>query len=249
MHRFADKVVLITGAGSGIGRATAVRFAAEGARLALGDINEAGLRGTHELLDRPGAHQLRRFDVADEHACRAAVAAAVQQFGRLDVLCNIAGFAQPLHFTEIAAESWQRMLAVNLSGVFYMCQAAMPHLLETRGCIVNMASTAAIVGQAYNSAYCATKGGVLLLSKALAVEFAGRGVRVNAICPGGVNTPLSAAFKLPEGADMNLVGRLWPLIESAEPEEIAAAVAYLASTEARFITGEGLVIDGAQTAS
>ena len=249
MNRFENKIALITGAGSGIGRATAVRLAAEGARLALADINVRGLEETLALLAEPSAHSVCTLDVGNAPACRAAVAQAVQTHRRLDVLCNIAGFAKPLHFGDISVEEWERMLAVNLSGVFHMCQAAMPHLVGSRGCIVNMASTAAIVGQAYNSAYCATKGAVLMLSKALAVEFAGRGVRVNAICPGGVNTPLSASFKLPVDADMNLVGRLWPLMETAEPEEIAAAVAYLASAEARFITGEGLVIDGAQTAS
>jgi meso-butanediol dehydrogenase/(S,S)-butanediol dehydrogenase/diacetyl reductase len=248
MQRFEGKVVLVTGAGSGIGRATAVRFAAEGATLALGDINAAGLEQTRALLAGSG-HSTRIYDVADAPACREAVAAALAAHGRLDVLCNIAGFVQPQHFLALTDQDWQRMLGVNLSGVFTMCQAAMPHLLESKGCIVNMASTAAVVGQAYNSMYCATKGGVLLLTKALAVEFAGRGVRVNAVCPGGVNTPLSAAFKVPEGADANLLGRLWPLMPSAEPEEIAAAVAYLASAEARFITGEGLVIDGAQTCS
>jgi meso-butanediol dehydrogenase/(S,S)-butanediol dehydrogenase/diacetyl reductase len=248
MRRFEGKVVLVTGAGSGIGRATAVRFAAEGATLALGDVNAEGLRQTLALLEGAG-HGTRVYDVGQADACRAAVDAVVAQHGRLDVLCNIAGFVKPAHFTELTDEDWQRMLAVNLSGVFFMCQAAMPHLLESKGCIVNMASSAAIVGQAYNSMYCATKGGVLLLSKALAVEYAGRGVRVNAVCPGGVMTPLSAGFRPPAGADPALLGRLSPLIESAQPEEIAAAVAYLASPEARFITGEGLVIDGAQTCS
>jgi meso-butanediol dehydrogenase/(S,S)-butanediol dehydrogenase/diacetyl reductase len=248
MERFKDKRVLVTGAGSGIGRATAVRFAAEGARLALGDINAAGLAETLALLEGSG-HGTRVYDVGDPQACREAVRAVVAEHGGIDVLCNIAGFVRPAHFTELRDEDWHRMVAVNLSSVFFMCQAAMPHLIDAKGCIVNMASTAAVVGQAYNSMYCATKGGVLLLTKALAVEFAGRGVRVNAVCPGGVNTPLSAAFKVPEGADMNLMGRLWPLLPSAEPEEIAAAVAYLASPEARFITGEGLVIDGAQTCS
>ena len=248
MRRFENKAVMITGAGSGIGRATAIRFAAEGARLALGDINDTGLQQTLGMLEGEG-HCTRVFDVASAQACREAVEHAVGRLGGLDVLCNIAGFVQPAHFLELREQDWDRMVSVNLSGVFFMCQAAMPQLLASKGCIVNMASSAAIVGQAYNSMYCATKGGVLLLTKALAVEFAGSGVRVNALCPGGVNTPLSAGFRPPVGADAGLLGRLSPLIPSAEPEEIAAAVAYLASSEARFITGEGLVIDGAQTCS
>jgi len=248
MRRFEGKTALITGAGSGIGRATAVRLAAEGARVSLADINAAGLQQTLELLAGDG-HQVQTLDVSNADACRAGVESAVQALCQLDMLCNIAGFAGAKHLADITDDDWNRMIGVNLSGVFFMCQAAMPHLLKTTGCIVNMASTAAIVGQAYNSVYCASKGGVLLLTKALAVEFAGRGVRVNAVCPGAVKTPLSANFKTPEGADMNLMGRLMPLLAHSEPEEIAAAVAYLCSAEARFITGEGLVIDGAQTAS
>jgi meso-butanediol dehydrogenase/(S,S)-butanediol dehydrogenase/diacetyl reductase len=142
------------------------------------------------------------------------------------------------------------MIAVNLSGVFFMCQAAMPHLLETKGNIVNMASSAAIVGQVYNTAYCASKGGVNLLTKALAVEFASRGVRVNAVCPGGVNTPLTQNFRVPENPDGALFSRLSSLVQPmAEAGEIAGAVAYLASAEARFITGDSLTIDGGQTVS
>ena len=248
MERFIGKVAMVTGAGSGIGRATAQRLAAEGARLAISDMNPQGLAETLATLPGEGHHS-QVFDVSLPSACRGAVQAAREHFGRLDVLCNIAGFAKANHLADISDEDWQRMVAVNLSGVFFLCQAAMPHLLETRGCIVNMASSAALVGQAYNTSYCATKGGVMMLSKALAVEFAGRGVRVNAICPGAVNTPLAATFKLPDNADMTLVGRLSPLTAQAEPEEIAAAIAYLACDEARFVTGEALSIDGGQTAS
>lgn len=250
MRRFENKVAMITGAGSGIGRATALRLASEGARLAISDINPAGLEETLALL--PGAAEMHRaspLDVSDPGACRAAVADAAGHFGSLDVLCNIAGFAKPQRLGEVSDDDWQRMISVNLSSVFFLCQAAMPHLVATRGAIVNMASSAGLVGQIYNSVYCASKGGVVLLSKALAVEFASSGVRVNAVCPGGVKTPLSAGFKLPENADMNVAGRLWPLMEAAEPEEIAAAVAYLASDEARFVTGEAFAIDGGQTAS
>ena len=248
MHRFAGKVAMVTGAASGIARATAMRLASEGARVSISDINAEGLAQTFHALPGSG-HHTQLLDVADPNACRAAVQAAVDHCGRLDVLCNIAGFVRARHLAEITDADWHGMVAVNLSAVFFLCQAAMPHLVATGGNIVNMASSAGLVGQAYNSMYCATKGGVVMLSKALAVEFASKGVRVNAICPGGVNTPLSAAFRLPEGADMNVVSRLMPLIPSAEPEEIAAAVAYMASAEARFITGEAMAIDGGQTAS
>jgi len=249
MRRFEGKVVMVTGAGSGIGQATAVRFAAEGARVSLSDVNPAGLEQTMGMLEGSGHHS-RILDVSSAQACRDGVAAAVAACGKLDVLCNIAGFAGAYHLHEITDEIWNRMIAVNLSGVFFMCQAAMPHLLETKGNIVNMASSAAIVGQVYNSVYCASKGGVNLLTKALAVEFASRGVRVNAVCPGAVDTPLSKNFRVPENPDLALFGRLSALIKPfSQPSEVAAAVAYLASDEAGFITGDSLTIDGGQTVS
>jgi meso-butanediol dehydrogenase/(S,S)-butanediol dehydrogenase/diacetyl reductase len=247
--KFKDKVVLVTGAASGIGKATALRFGEQGASLMLCDMNEAGLNEVAGLLDAQGVENcFFVFDVSDPDQCRTSVARTVDTFGKLDILCNIAGYAHLKHMTDITDSDWQQMLGVNLSGVFYMSREAMPHLIETKGSILNMASTASLVGQAYNAMYCATKGGVLMLSKSMAVEYAKQGVRVNAICPGAVNTPLTERFSLPEGADMDLVGKLFPLIDGAEPEEIAAAVTYLASPDARFITGEALVIDGAQTA-
>ncbi len=140
------------------------------------------------------------------------------------------------------------MLAVNLSGVFFLCQAAIPHLLATRGVIVNMASAAGVKGQAYTLPYSVTKAGVISLTKCLAVEYAKRGLRVVALAPGGVKTPLTANVKFPEGVDPALIQKLMPLMELAAPDEIAAAVAYLASAEARYINGAVLNIDGAQTA-
>jgi len=249
MRRFEGKVVMVTGAGSGIGRATAARFASEGARVSASDVNAEGLAATMDMLDGAGHHS-QILDVSQAQACRDAVAATVAACGRLDVLCNIAGFAGAYHLHEVSEEFWQRMIAVNLSGVFFMCQAAMPHLLESKGNIVNMASSAALVGQIYNAAYCASKGGVNLLTKALAVEFATRGVRVNAVCPGGVNTPLMKNYRMPENPELAVFARLNSLVQPcAEPEEIAGAVAYIASEEARFITGDSLTIDGGQTAS
>lgn len=244
----ADKAALVTGAGSGIGRATALRLAGGGAGLYLVDINEENLARVEAEVAATGAPVARAVvDVADPAACQAAVDGAVERFGKLDVLCNIAGIAAASHLADVSVAAWQRMLGVNLSGVFYLCQAAMPHLLATRGNIVNMASSAGLVGQAYNVAYCATKGGVVLMTKALAMEFAGRGVRVNAICPGGIVTPLTEQFSLPEGADMNLIMRMLPLTGDMQgPETVAAAVAFLASDEAHYITGVALSVDGGQ---
>ena len=248
MKRFEGKTALITGAGSGIGRAVSLRLAEEGASVYLADINEAGMAETAALLPENCTHHEFLLDVGDASACREVVDQVVTSAGQLDVLCNIAGIALCQNFTEISETDWQRVININLNGVFYLCQAAMPHLLESGGNIVNMSSSAGRTGQAYNSAYCAAKAAVLMLSKALAVEYAGRGVRVNAVCPGAVSTPLVHGFTPPEDANPELFARMLPLLPMAEAEEIAAAVAYLASDEARFVTGIDFAIDGGQTA-
>lgn len=248
MTQFSGKVAFITGAASGIGRATAIRLARDGADLFIADINMELLEDTADAIRAEG-RQVASYliDVSDAEACREAVAAAVERFGRLDILCNIAGIAGAAHMADISDQRWRTMVGVNLDGVFYLCQAAMPHLLESKGNIVNMASSAGLVGQAYNVPYCATKGAVVMMSKAMAMEFAARGVRVNAVCPGGVKTPLTDAFEFPEGVDMNLVAKLMPLTgDMCEPEQIADAVAFLASEQSSFITGVALPVDGGQ---
>ena len=247
--RFEKKVALITGAASGIGRATALRLAAEGASLMLADIDEAGLEQTLVQLEDSSCAATIKLDVSSADACRAAVVSTIERWGRLDVLCNIAGIAMAKHLKDVSDEDWLRMMGINLNSVFFLSQAAMPHLIETKGNIVNMASSAALVGQIYNAGYCASKGAVVMMSKSMAVEFADRGVRVNAICPGGVLTALTEKFSLPDDANEDMVGRLFPLLEMAEASEIAASVAYLASAEARYITGTTLAIDGGQTAN
>jgi meso-butanediol dehydrogenase/(S,S)-butanediol dehydrogenase/diacetyl reductase len=249
MNRFAGKVALVTGAASGIGRATALRLASEGARVFATDINDAALAETVTAIEAGGGEAVaHRLDVADPAACRDAVAAAVARFGQLDVLCNVAGILQWGHVTDFSEADWNRIVAINLSSVFFLSQAAIPHLLATRGVIVNMASAAAVRGQAYTSPYCATKAAVVALTKSMAVEYAKRGLRVVALAPGGVKTPLTAAMTFREDFDLTLIQKLMPLTEMAEPEEIAAAVAYLASPEARYVNGAILSIDGAQTA-
>lgn len=248
MNRYSDKVVLITGAASGIGRATAVRLASEGASLMLADINAEGLQETVAQLAQGAVSLCSELDVGSLEDCRRVVAETRTHFGRIDVLCNIAGIAMCKNLADITASDWKRIVDINLNGVFHMCQAAMPHLLESKGNILNMGSSAALNGLAYNSAYCATKGAVVMLTKSLAMEFATRGVRVNAVCPGAVVTPLSANFEMPKNADPALLGRMSPLLAASQPEEIAAAVAYLCSAEARFVTGVAFAIDGGQTA-
>lgn len=246
MRRFESRSVLVTGAAAGIGRATAIRLASEGAHVFACDLDDAGLAETVAAIgDAAVAH---RLDVADPAACRAAVAACVGRFGQLDVLCNVAGIMNFAHATDISETDWNRMLAVNLSGVFFLSQAAIPHLLETRGVIVNMASAAGVKGQAYTLPYSVAKAGVISLTRCLALEYAKRGLRVVALAPGGVKTQLTAKVKFPEGFDPALIQKLMPLMDLATADEIAAAVAYLASSEARYVNGAVLNIDGGQTA-
>lgn len=248
LSRFTDRVALVTGAGSGIGRATALRLASEGATVVTVDVNEDGLAETvAAVVDGGGSARADPADVSDPDACRAVVEATVAAHGRLDVLANIAGVVRFGHAADLSDQDWNLIQDVNLSGPWFLMQAALPHLEETGGNVVNLASAAGVTGQAYTAAYCASKGGLVLLTKALAVEFAGRGIRFNAVCPGMVNTPLNT-FAMVEGLDPNLMAKLMPLVAGAEPEEIATLVAYLASDEARYVTGAAISIDGGQTA-
>jgi NAD(P)-dependent dehydrogenase (short-subunit alcohol dehydrogenase family) len=250
MRRFDGKVALVTGAASGIGRATAVRLAEEGARVFCGDVAEAGLAETVAAIRAAGGEATsQRLDVSSHEAARSAVAAAVAEYGGLDVLCNIAGVGSFQHTTDVTPEEWTRVVGVNLNGTFFMSQAAIPALLERKGNIVNLASSAGLIGQAYNAAYCASKGGVVLLTKSLGVEYARRGLRVNCLCPGGVDTPFTKAFGLPQGADVELIQRLTLVPKLAGSADIAAAVAFVASQEGRFINAAAIPIDLGMTAS
>lgn len=243
--RFEGKKVLVTGAASGIGRATAIRFAAEGADVTIGDVNEAGLQETAGLMAR--APRIHAFDAMDAESCRALVAAAATD--GLDVLCNISGILKWGSSLDFAVADFERIMAVNTTSVFVLCQAALPHLIKSRGNIVNTASTAALQGIAYTIAYSASKHAVAAITKGLAIEFAAQGVRVNAICPGHVNTPMTQTAP-PEGVDWALVMRNAPklLDGSCDPEDIAGLFAWLASDEARRVTGSLFTMDGGQLA-
>jgi meso-butanediol dehydrogenase / (S,S)-butanediol dehydrogenase / diacetyl reductase len=249
MSRFDGKAALITGAGSGMGRATALRLAREGARIFGIDVSAQGLAETRKLVgDAGGAMHCGLHDVSRRDDCFAAVDACVAALGRLDVLANIAGILRVAHSHEMAQRDWDQVLAVNLSGPFFMSQAAIPHLLRSRGNIVNVASNAGLMGQAYTAAYCASKAGLVSLTKSLAMEYVKRGIRINCVCPAGTQTPLTSSAKFPADVDPQLMMRYSGFRGMSQPEEIAAVIAFVASDEAGAMHGSIVQADQGVTA-
>ena len=245
MRRFEDRSILVTGAASGIGRATAERLAAEGGRVFCADRDADGVAAVVAAIRAAGGvAEGRAFDVSDEADATATVEAAVAAFGGLDVLCNVAGILRFDHFHEIATADWRRVMAVNLDGTFFMCRAAVPHLLARRGNIVNVASTAATHGQPWAAAYAASKGGVLALTHTLATDYARQGLRANAVLPCDVATPIFHAFQMPAGAEPKLVKRVQAPTGSGKPADVAGVIAMLASDDGAHMTGAELRIDG-----
>ena len=243
------RVALVTGAASGIGRATAFELAQHGATVALADRNEEGLVSTAELVraETGADHHAFVYDAEQPDSCRALVKSAFKHFGRLDAVCNIAGIAGSWHSHEMPSAAWNQMLAINLTSTFTICQAAIPYLHDGAA-VVNVASASGVIGQAYHAGYCASKAGVIGLSKSLAMEYADRGIRVNAVCPGGTTTPLLDDYRFPEGYNEALISRLLPKLPQAEPSEIAGLIVLLCSPAGRYFTGAAIAMDGGQTA-
>jgi NAD(P)-dependent dehydrogenase (short-subunit alcohol dehydrogenase family) len=239
----------VTGAASGIGEATALRLAREGARIHGVDADAEGLARVAAAVEAEQG-ELRPFvcDVSRREQCFAAIEDAVAHFGRLDVLCNIAGIFRSARAHEMAGEDWERVIAVNLSGTFYMCQAALPHLIAHRGNIVNMASNAGLMGQAYTAAYGASKAALVNLTKSLAMEYMKEPIRVNALAPSGTVTRLALGVTFPDDPDPDLTRRYAGMRGVSRPEEVAEAVAYLASDAAGSVHGAVWSMDNGVTA-
>ncbi len=244
---FSGKAVLVTGASSGLGAACVRRFAAGGALVHAAARDQDRLAEVAaSCSDLPGEVRFGHLDVADPASCRAAIGAAVDQFGRLDVLVNNAGRHDFRLTSEVTDEQWAQDLAVNLGGAFFCAQAAIPHLLEAPGGggnIVNVASVAGVVGEAYSAAYTAAKHGVVGLTKALAVEHLRSPLRVNCICPGGMDTPQVHTIEVPDGVDFDLIMRVSASRGFMAADDVAATIAFLASDDARAVHGSIQVVD------
>jgi meso-butanediol dehydrogenase/(S,S)-butanediol dehydrogenase/diacetyl reductase len=246
-RRFDGKVVLITGAASGIGAATARRFAREGARLMLGDINADGLAAITRELGGETASQVA--DVAERAQVEALTAAAIARFGRLDVVFNNAGIGTYGKTPDLDPAAWDRIIAVDLNSVFYGCRAAIPHLQRAGGgAIVNTASISGLYGDYGLGAYNAAKAAVANYTRTLALDHARDKIRVNAVCPGPIATALVTPLLGVPGLQEEYARQI-PLGRLGQPEEIANVVAFLASDEASYMTGALVVIDGGITAA
>lgn len=245
MQRLAEKVVLVTGAGSGIGRACAMRAGAEGARVYCVDIDEDAVRSTADVIRSQGGEAMaRRCDISQEAAVSAAVTDCVEQYGGLDSLVNMAGILRFDDTAELALDKWQQVLDINLTGTLLLCRAALPHLVERAGSIVNAASTAALSGLPCGVAYSASKGGVLAMTRSIAVEYAKRGVRANCVCPGDIKTDMTRGIDFPESMDYSLMGRISSLTGPKEATVVAGVIAMLISDDGAHITGEDIRVDG-----
>ncbi|MFC3173660.1 SDR family NAD(P)-dependent oxidoreductase [Novosphingobium bradum] len=245
----SGKAALVTGAASGLGRAAAIRLAEAGADVALVDLNADGLAETARAVEAAGRKALvHPTDLSVAENAAAAVAAAVAAFGGLDALCNVAGVIYFAHSDEMDPVLWNRTIAVNLTAPFLLSKAAIPHLLERKGAIVNVTSSAAFIGEAYAAAYCASKAGLANLTKAMAMEYIKKPIRINAVAPGGMATSISAGLKMPEGADMELLKRFMPVRGLVEVDDVADMILYLASEAGRGLHGTCITMDQGITA-
>jgi NAD(P)-dependent dehydrogenase (short-subunit alcohol dehydrogenase family) len=243
------KVALVTGAASGLGRAAAAKLVRAGFDLCLVDLNQIGLDETAALLaDHAVEVLVHAADLSDATSCAGVVDAAVARFGRLDALCNVAGLIYLANTPEMPFDQLRRTLDVNLVAPFLLSQAAIPHLLETAGAIVNVASTAAFIGEAYAAAYCASKSGMIGMTKAMAMEYSRKPIRINAVAPGGMATNIAVNFRYPENCEVDLIKRFSGLRGTVEVDDVADMIVLLASDAGRGFHGACITIDAGITA-
>jgi NAD(P)-dependent dehydrogenase (short-subunit alcohol dehydrogenase family) len=252
MTRAADmtgKFALVTGAASGLGRGTALALARAGADICIVDVNPAGLEETAAEIRALGRTALvHAADLSIAENCAKAVDAAIAEFGHLDALCNVAGLIMFTNSTEMSIADWNRTIAVNLTAPFLLSKAAIPHLLARAGAIVNVASTAAFIGEAYAAAYCASKAGLLQMTKAMAMEFVKKPIRINAVAPGGMMTNIGNNLKMPDGVDYELIKRFSGMRGLVEVDDVSDLIAYLASDAGRGFHGSCVTMDAGITA-
>ncbi len=236
---------MVTGAGGGIGQASARRIAAEGGAVFCVDLNPAAVDATVAAIATAGGSASGRVcDISSEADVRACVAACVEEYGSLYALVNMAGVLRFDDTQQLTLAHWQKVIDVNLTGTMLLCREVIPHLLATRGSIVNAASTAALAGLPCGVAYSASKGGVLAMTRSIAIEYAKRGVRANCVCPGEIKTGMTDGVTFPETMDFELISRVISPTGARGPEVVAAVIAMLASEDGIHITGEDIRVDG-----
>lgn len=245
----SGRVALVTGGGSGLGRASAKRLAEAGAKICIVDVNEARLKEAEEELKAVAPEVLAiHADLSQADACKAAVASCVSHFQRLDALCHAAGLIRFSHTPDMAESDYLLIQNVNLAAAFFLSQAAIPHLLEVDGTIVNVASSAAFIGEAYAAAYCASKAGLVAMTKAMAMEYMHQSIRINAVAPGGMMTGLVGGMAALAECDRELIGRIGSPRGLCEIEDVAETVVFLATPAARSYHGACINIDAGVTA-
>lgn len=247
---FAGKTVIVTGAASGLGKVTAAAFARAGADVAMVDVDRDGLKQSVEAVRAEGGSALHILtDLSQPDVGSLVIDATAQAFGRIDVLVNVAGVFHFGPVPQTTAEAWDRVFAINLRAPFLLCQAALPHLVESAGAIVNIASSSAFFGHAYLTAYGASKAALVSLTKSLAMEYARTPVRINALAPGGMMTPMvSGMATMADGIDRYLVSRYGGLRPPNEPDDLVELILFLASPRATAVHGACFAADRGITA-
>lgn len=249
-REFSGKSVIVTGAASGLGKAAARAFARAGARVAMSDVNAAGLSvAVAQVLEERGDAIAVPADLTSESVGAEVIEQTISAFGRLDALVNVAGLFHFNPVDQMTAAAWDKVFAVNTRAPFLLCQAALPNLIATEGAIVNIASSSAFFGHAYLTAYAASKAALVSLTKSLAMEYAHQPVRINALAPGGMNTPMVAGMtQMPDGVDRSLMGRYAGLRPPNEPEDLTDLILFLASKRATAVHGACFAADRGITA-